>query len=888
MPFRPLASMFSRFSLALVLGAVLLVMGCRLGGETRYEDTITFPDLYDSLKQYERAVIIVTNDEGRVLDTVFNGPVGNAEELRGLALENWDGGDATIRIIGISGGREVYLLEKRIDGSTRRTESTVLVRTPSAALSAAVREYLLLEGDSLPLPAIAVGPADLADKSLLWSSSHPDIVAVGAAHLKGLRAGAAQLTARLRSDDSKSLAILVKVALDARIPERLTVVPETLRVAAGGAPQRASAKGSPSSSDASVLWSTDDDGTATVQADGTLRGLRQGVTRLRAASKWKASVTASAVVVVSDPVPVQKVRFLADSAALYLGGAPESLLVEVLPPAANPAITLVSLSPEVAAVRGGRLHAAAEGRTAVVAVSTENPALADTLEVRVYPAPGVDSVRIAPRRLKLYVGGDAGSLAARVSPPTAPEAVRWLSGNPALAHVDAAGRVFPLAAGNLCVYAVSAADSLSRDSVEVAVMVDAPVVTVGADTVLPVGGTLAVLPVVAPQAFGVVTAFKWDLDGDLAWDDSAAAVKAVSRRYDAEGIFMARFLVRDSEGNETLVRKQVRVLKGRIVRILAPADNSYSREASIPVRWSVDGIEQDSLTTQSLAEGPNFITRSAPDSAGRMVTATALVTLDAVPPESPVVKGPDWVRTSLPSWSFTSGGGGSGAFRVALDAETFPAGSESRDTVFVPAQDLSEGPHTLYVQERDAAGNWSSSGRHTLRVDLTPPGRPTLLVEPGIVTNAPKPTFRWQSGGGGMGVFQFKLDSAAFGDPTTGLSYSPSANLAAGGHGFTVRERDSAGHWSAAASVTVTLDFTAPEPPLLAGTSPTSALPRWTWTSGGNGGSGDFRLKVGSDGNPANGGTERAPSNTCCPRPCPGRATPSTCRSATGPATGRR
>ena len=29
---------------------VLAVMGCRPGGETRYEDTVTFPDLYDSLK----------------------------------------------------------------------------------------------------------------------------------------------------------------------------------------------------------------------------------------------------------------------------------------------------------------------------------------------------------------------------------------------------------------------------------------------------------------------------------------------------------------------------------------------------------------------------------------------------------------------------------------------------------------------------------------------------------------------------------------------------------------------------------------------------------------------------------------------------------------------
>jgi hypothetical protein len=79
---------------------------------------------------------------------------------------------------------------------------------------------------------------------------------------------------------------------------------------------------------------------AVVEADGTVRGLRKGVTRLRAASKERASVEGSAVILVTDPVAVATVRFPEDSTRLYLGGAHERLVVEILPREAGHAVEI--------------------------------------------------------------------------------------------------------------------------------------------------------------------------------------------------------------------------------------------------------------------------------------------------------------------------------------------------------------------------------------------------------------------------------------------------------------------------------------------------------------------------------------------------------------------
>ncbi len=122
--------------------------------------------------------------------------------------------------------------------------------------------------------------------------------------------------------------------------------------------------------------------------------------------------------------------------------------------------------------------------------------------------------------------------------------------------------------------------------------------------------------------------------------------------------------------------------------------------------------------TQAGGDGLHYLHVQARDDAGNesgVVTVRAL--LDNTAPTPPRVTGSTPVHISIPTWSWSSGGGGNGAFRRQLDGTAVTAWTETTATAFTPAAPLSEGPHTLYVQERDAAGNWSVSGSSAIEVD---------------------------------------------------------------------------------------------------------------------------------------------------------------------------
>ena len=223
--------------------------------------------------------------------------------------------------------------------------------------------------------------------------------------------------------------------------------------------------------------------------------------------------------------------------------------------------------------------------------------------------------------------------------------------------------------------------------------------------------------------------------------------------------------------------------------------------------------------------------------------------LDNTPPNAPNVSGDTPTNNPNPEWSWSSGGGGgNGTFRYKLDDSDLSSGAtETQDTEFTPIGSQSQGPHTLYVQERDDAGNWSDSGSFTIVVDITPPNSPT--VSGTTPTNDTTPTWSWSSGGGGgNGTFRYKLDDSDLSSgatETTSATYTPGTPLADGPHTLYVQERDDAGNWSSSGSLTIVVDTTLPSPPEVSGVTPTNdSTPAWIWSSGGGGGIGVYRYKL--------------------------------------------
>lgn len=100
------------------------------------------------------------------------------------------------------------------------------------------------------------------------------------------------------------------------------------------------------------------------------------------------------------------------------------------------------------------------------------------------------------------------------------------------------------------------------------------------------------------------------------------------------------------------------------------------------------------------------------------------IQIDLEAPKAPMVTVEASTNLKFPTWTWATAGGGNGTFRYKLDDNDLTTGAvETTALTFTPTSDLTIGLHTLYVQERDDAGNWSDSGSSLYDV-ISPPATP--------------------------------------------------------------------------------------------------------------------------------------------------------------------
>ena len=176
-----------------------------------------------------------------------------------------------------------------------------------------------------------------------------------------------------------------------------------------------------------------------------------------------------------------------------------------------------------------------------------------------------------------------------------------------------------------------------------------------------------------------------------------------------------------------------------------------------------------------------------------------------------------------PTWEWVTDGKGSGTFRYRLDQPDLTVGATiSTARSFTPSQPMSEGTHTLYVQEQSVSGQWSASGSQEVQVDLSAPAAPTFALTPRSPLNSARPVWSWASGGGGDGAgYRYKLDDSDLEKGATSVSagqFQPSTDLAEGPHTLYAQERDQAGNWSGPSSRRIVVALTG----FIGGTSTTA------------------------------------------------------------------
>lgn len=248
------------------------------------------------------------------------------------------------------------------------------------------------------------------------------------------------------------------------------------------------------------------------------------------------------------------------------------------------------------------------------------------------------------------------------------------------------------------------------------------------------------------------------------------------------------------------------------------------------------------------------------DEAGNESYADVSLLRDITIPGTPAVTGPDITPSQNPTWSWTSGGGGSGYFRYRLDGGGY---AYTYNTYYTGSGLADFTDHILEVWEQDAAQNWSSAGSKTITVDSSAQTPPILTIGDGLAALRNTDSITWHASTGAPGsasvnAYRYQVNSTSAGGWTTIYSSLPDepatadipsgglTGLADGSYRLYVEERkDSTWQEAKRASHTIVVDTTAPVSPTL--NSPGSATgdsdrtatpdltPSWSWTSGGGG-----------------------------------------------------
>ena len=207
-------------------------------------------------------------------------------------------------------------------------------------------------------------------------------------------------------------------------------------------------------------------------------------------------------------------------------------------------------------------------------------------------------------------------------------------------------------------------------------------------------------------------------------------------------------------------------------------------------------------------------------------TGTGFTTGDETPPTAPIVSGTTPTNDRTPTWNWSSGGGGNGTYRYELDDSDLTSGAtQTTDTSYTPGSNISTGTRVLYVQERDAAGNWSSSGSRAIVIDTTAPSAPSIALSSdtgssnsdGITNNRTVNITGLETNA----TWQYSVNSGSNWTNGSDTSFT----LSEGNYDGTVRARqtDQAGNTSSVGSLgSITVDTTAPTVSSVAITSSTS------------------------------------------------------------------
>ena len=308
------------------------------------------------------------------------------------------------------------------------TATTVTINVPDTEV------YV---GDKVTLSA-TVAPDNTTDKNITWSCSTPEIATIDAqsGELTALAPGEAKITATC-GDISGTATVTVKPIL----ATELTLSAQDMTLLVGQTGKLTATVTPDNTTDKTVIWKSDNETIAKVEAGGTVTAVSVGVANITATC---GDVSATCKVTV-NPITATTVTINVPDTEVYVGDK-VTLSATVAPDnTTDKNITWSCSTPEIATIdaQSGELTALAPGEAKITATCGD---ISGTATVTVKPILATE-LTLSAQDMTLLVG-QTGKLTATVTPDnTTDKTVIWKSDNETIAKVEAGGTVTAVSVG---------------------------------------------------------------------------------------------------------------------------------------------------------------------------------------------------------------------------------------------------------------------------------------------------------------------------------------------------------------------------------------------------------------------------------------------------------
>ena len=289
--------------------------------------------------------------------------------------------DGKVTAVGVG---EATITATATDGSEVSATCKVTV-TPilTESISLNKKELTIEKTDSVQLVATVL-PETADDRTVTWTSSDEEIVAVSAdGWVKALKAGAATVTATANDSSKKMATCAVKVT--PKLAEEISLNKTELALERTETAQLTAMVSPETVDDRTVTWHSGDEKVATVNSEGLVTAVGVGKTTITATTNDGTKLSASCTVTVS-PKLVESIS-LSENKLTLTRTRTYQLYATVRPEeAANRTVAWESENPEIATVDAtGLVTGVANGETTIYARTTDGSMLSASCKVEVTP-----------------------------------------------------------------------------------------------------------------------------------------------------------------------------------------------------------------------------------------------------------------------------------------------------------------------------------------------------------------------------------------------------------------------------------------------------------------------------------------------------------------------